>query len=108
MPCSPTAQIGVAIANSGSAATLANTFGLITAVLGTYSLVAVAAGWDPVYFRMTYLPKLLTAVALGWHIRGGRLPTAFWPAVAIEAGGRSTSSSMPAPCSFTAFGKRRG
>jgi hypothetical protein len=45
----------------------------------------VAAQWNIEYFRLTYLPKFLTAGALLMHINNGKLPQPFLLPAVLEA-----------------------
>lgn len=59
-------------------AVLSQTSGLITAVLGIYSLVASLGRWDLVFFRMNVVPKLVVALTFAWLTHSSLLPSTFW------------------------------
>ncbi|EGD75548.1 hypothetical protein PTSG_06618 [Salpingoeca rosetta] len=75
VPCS-------ALPSSG--AFIAQTAGLIIAVLGSYSLCAAVLKWPMVYFQVTWAPKLVTAFFFAVLVLLGRLPAPFWLFVFVE------------------------
>jgi hypothetical protein len=86
-PEAATSAFGVpTTAGDALGATITQTAGLITTVLGAYSWAAAEGQWSFVYFRMTYFPRLLTVLAFSMLLVAGKLPSAFLGFVVCEAG----------------------
>jgi hypothetical protein len=66
-------------------AVAAQSAGLITFVLGVYSLAAAVGRWPLVYFRLTYFPRFVSAALFAALVATGRLPTPFLLCAAVEA-----------------------
>lgn len=61
------------------------TAGLILAVLGAYSVAAAEGRWSVLYFRMTYYPRILSALLFGLLVWTHKLPASFLLFTVVEA-----------------------
>ena len=73
---------GVAGAQDG---TMQAAAGLLVLALGLCSAIPALRRWNLVYFRLTYLPTLVTAGAIAMHVANRKLPAVFLHEALAEA-----------------------
>eukprot|EP00041_Stephanoeca_diplocostata_P018529 m.388004 g.388004 ORF g.388004 m.388004 type:complete len:684 (-) comp21041_c0_seq3:33-2084(-) len=84
-PFISTHYVGIDCSASKHGSTIVQTAGLITGVLGAYSVTASTAAWDMIYFRLTWFPHFLTALVACNLVYTARLPPAFAFVAVVEA-----------------------